>query len=148
MLEKIVNSLKHKFHFCSHAGCWKHGEDVIECYLPDYEVDEEGFRTNDEPDYYYCWEHADTHGFCKMCGEFWAGIESFEFIHPGFCDNCDDEMERDFDRGFDDEDYFDDYDDAEQGLHPTSGILPDLQAVSTPQPLVSSQAESTPPTCG
>lgn len=37
---------------------------------------------------------------------------------------------------------------AEQGLHPTSGILPDLQAVSTPQPLVSSQALSTPPTCG
>ena len=39
-------------------------------------------------------------------------------------------------------------DDAEQGLHPTSGILPDLQAVSTPQPLVSSQSASTPPTCG
>jgi len=37
---------------------------------------------------------------------------------------------------------------AEQGLHPTSGILPDLQAVSTPQPLASSQALSTPPTCG
>lgn len=116
MLDKIINSLKHKFHFCSHAGCYKHGEDVIECYLPDYEVDEEGFRTNNEPDYYYCWEHADTHGFCKMCGEFWAGIESFEFIHPGFCDNCDDEMERDFDRGFDDEDYFDDFDDAEQSV--------------------------------
>lgn len=118
MLDKIINSLKHKFHFCSHAGCYKHGEDVIECYLPDYEVDEEGFRTNNEPDYYYCWEHADTHGFCKMCGEFWAGIESFEFIHPGFCDNCDDEMERDFDRDFDDEDYFDDFDAAEQPLAP------------------------------
>jgi hypothetical protein len=37
---------------------------------------------------------------------------------------------------------------AEQGLHPTSGSLPDLQAVSTPQPLASSQALSTPPTCG
>lgn len=39
-------------------------------------------------------------------------------------------------------------DDAEQGLHPTSGSPPDLQAVSTPQPLASSQALSTPPTCG
>jgi hypothetical protein len=37
---------------------------------------------------------------------------------------------------------------AEQGLHPTSGSLRDLQAVSTPQPLASSQALSTPPTCG
>lgn len=37
---------------------------------------------------------------------------------------------------------------AQQSLHPTSGSLPDLQAVSTPQPLVSSQAVSTPPTCG
>mgnify|MGYP007100129073 CR=1 FL=1 len=40
------------------------------------------------------------------------------------------------------------FDDAEQGLHPTSGILPDLQALSTPQPLATSQALSTPPTCG
>ena len=37
---------------------------------------------------------------------------------------------------------------VEQGLHPTSGILRDLQAVSMPQPLSSSQSESTPPTCG
>ena len=39
-------------------------------------------------------------------------------------------------------------DDAEQSLRPTSGSLRGLQAVSTPQPLVSSQALSTPPTCG
>ena len=37
---------------------------------------------------------------------------------------------------------------AEHSLHPTSGTLRDLQAVSTPQPLASSQALSTPPTCG
>ena len=144
MLEKLINSLKHKFHFCSEPNCWKHGEDVIECYLPNYEVDEEGFRTNSEPDYYYCWDHADKNGFCKMCGEFWAGIESFEFIHPGFCDNCDDEMERDFNRGFDDEDYFDGYDDAEQGLHPTAPLsaFPTLRENPHPEVL------STPPTCG
>lgn len=33
---------------------------------------------------------------------------------------------------------------VEQGLHQTEGSLPDLQGESTPQPLVSSQAVSTP----
>ena len=35
---------------------------------------------------------------------------------------------------------------AEQGLHLTGGILPTSQTVSNPQPLVVSQADSTPPT--
>ena len=37
---------------------------------------------------------------------------------------------------------------AQHSLHPTSGSLRDLQSDSTPQPLVTSQALSTPPTCG
>jgi DNA (cytosine-5)-methyltransferase 1 len=37
---------------------------------------------------------------------------------------------------------------AQHSLHPTSGSLRDLQASFTPQPLFTSQALSTPPTCG
>lgn len=37
---------------------------------------------------------------------------------------------------------------AQQSMHPTSGSLHVLQADSTPQPLATSQALSTPPTCG
>ena len=37
---------------------------------------------------------------------------------------------------------------VEQSLHPTSGSPRDLQGDTTPQPLATSQAESTPPTCG
>jgi hypothetical protein len=33
--------------------------------------------------------------FCLGCGEFCAGMTSFDFIHPGFCDNCWDEIESD-----------------------------------------------------
>lgn len=33
--------------------------------------------------------------FCLSCGEFCAGIESFDFTHPGYCDNCIEEMEQD-----------------------------------------------------
>jgi hypothetical protein len=44
------------------------------------EVDEEGWRDK-EPDFYYCAHHAKHAGFCICCGEFWAGIESFDFEH-------------------------------------------------------------------
>lgn len=26
--------------------------------------------------------------FCLCCGQFCAGFETFEFHHPGYCDNC------------------------------------------------------------
>lgn len=26
--------------------------------------------------------------YCLSCGCFCSGIESFDFIHPGYCDNC------------------------------------------------------------
>jgi hypothetical protein len=31
--------------------------------------------------------------FCLGCGEFCAGMTSFDFIHPGFCDSCWDEIQ-------------------------------------------------------
>jgi hypothetical protein len=30
--------------------------------------------------------------FCLACGHYCSGMESFEFIHPGYCDNCWDEI--------------------------------------------------------
>jgi hypothetical protein len=46
--------------------------------------------------------------FCKSCGCFCSGIESFDFIHPGYCDNCIDEMEQDDFWGDEDNEWDDD----------------------------------------
>lgn len=85
---------------CMEEGCTNDG---LECMLPD----------GDEP-YTYCMDHAGPNGFCKMCGSFWGGIESFEFIHPNICDDCQTEIEReDRAEGWQDDDgtddFFDDY---------------------------------------
>lgn len=31
--------------------------------------------------------------FCLSCGRFCAGQQSFDFVHPGYCDTCWDEIE-------------------------------------------------------
>jgi hypothetical protein len=64
-------------HQCDHEGCYEEGE---ECFLP------EG-NAFGEPDCYYCPAHVFEHGFCAGCGQFWSGVESFDFGN-GFCDNC------------------------------------------------------------
>jgi len=44
--------------------------------------------------------------FCLCCGYFCSGIESFDFVHPGYCDNCIEEMEDDdWDDEYEDSDY-------------------------------------------
>ncbi len=65
---------------CMEEGCGNIG---FECYLPD---------DGDEASYAYCAEHAFDNGFCKRCGQFWAGIESFDF-GKGYCDNCQYELD-------------------------------------------------------
>ncbi len=42
---------------------------------------------------YYCYDNAWGAGFCNSCGEFWGGIESFDFPQwhgniKGMCDRC------------------------------------------------------------
>lgn len=59
------------------------------CYL---ENDDE------EPNAYYCGDHAQGAGFCVCCGSFWGGIERFDFGN-GLCEHC----ESEFDDGVDDE---------------------------------------------
>jgi hypothetical protein len=62
--------------------------------------------------------------FCLSCGHFCSGIESFEFIHPGYCDNCWDEIEDanrwDFDEEEDGE--WDGYDPEDEQEFPNGSL--------------------------
>lgn len=72
---------------CQHEDCENEG---LECFLPAYDTGT--FRTEaTEPDEYFCSEHCHEHGYCWGCGEFWAGVESFDFNPLGLCDNCRDD---------------------------------------------------------
>lgn len=51
---------------------------------------------------YYCAEHAQEHGYCYICGQFWAGVERFDFDPSGLCPNCQDAIA--YELGEDDED--------------------------------------------
>lgn len=89
---------------CEQEGC--EDTNTILCHLHDYEQDK-------ELTWHYCPKHAEENGFCVSCGDFWGGIESFEFVHPGLCDNCHSDIQAEL-AEFEDEDipdYFDDGDD-------------------------------------
>lgn len=67
---------------CQHEGCDQPG---IECELPWVYGD----PIDKPPEYeYYCAEHAFEHGYCYMCGHFWAGCEAFDFGRGHLCPNC------------------------------------------------------------
>lgn len=44
----------------------------------------------------FCGEHAHEHGYCRGCGEFWAGVENFDFNRSGLCPHCQDQVDADF----------------------------------------------------
>lgn len=106
-IDNLVMSAKYRLHICMEDGCWK--LDTVACFLPDYDspiILEE----NDKPSYYYCHEHCN--GFCRRCGQFWSGIESFDFQHPSYCDNCYDQITDNYDEGQEDDyDFQSDYQD-------------------------------------
>ena len=77
---------------CEHPGCTMAGD---ACFM-----DTEREEANDVSGY-YCSEHAKDYGFCYICGQFWGGIESFEFLHPGVCDNCHAELDEHDDEDLD-----------------------------------------------
>jgi hypothetical protein len=62
---------------------------------------------NPEDDEILCGEHAAKAGYCCCCGQFCAGMTSFDFHHPGYCDNCYDQIKADC--GEDDQDDDEDY---------------------------------------
>lgn len=71
---------------CGVPGCqhWGHP-----CWLPD--------AIYQEPSEYYCDAHMRDQGYCPGCGNFWAGIESFDFSRSGYCENCAAEFDDDWD---------------------------------------------------
>lgn len=79
---------------CEHPGCERIGS---ECYLPDTSPE-------NPPDAIYCAEHAHGAGFCHGCGNFWGGVESFEFSPSRLCDDCRSSERRDIARDDDEED--------------------------------------------
>lgn len=76
-------------HKCEHDGCFKDGS--VECHLNDYETWIANNHVGDVPimTEYFCREHAYENGYCTCCGDFWGGIESFEFDNPlQVCETC------------------------------------------------------------
>lgn len=86
------------------------------CFLPDpprlLTAERERERER-EPDQVLCSEHAEQYGYCRSCGDFWGGIESFDFTHPGLCDHCHDQIADDFSDGEDCEPDWDDWDNCD-----------------------------------
>ena len=63
---------------CAHEGCSR--QDTQPYILHPVDINAELF--------YYCPEHAQEHGFCWMCGEFWGNVEGVGFDEGGLCPNC------------------------------------------------------------
>jgi len=74
---------------CWHKGCTE--THVVPCYLPSYQ----GPVDYNHADTWLCPQHCQEEGFCWGCGQFWAGIESFDFSSSGLCENCKDESDAD-----------------------------------------------------
>lgn len=73
---------------CWQPGCTNWG---VYCYFPDHEWGGPGGNPRRHPDDCLCDAHIRHSGFCKGCGSFAGGIESFDFAlhgYDGFCDNC------------------------------------------------------------
>lgn len=94
---------------CEHEGC---GADGNPCWLPTeaYMISLYDQTDLPDPDAWYCAQHAHAHGFCWSCGQFWAGVESFDFGNPTqLCDNCRSQYEDDTGEPWDaDDSYFGD----------------------------------------
>jgi hypothetical protein len=73
---------------CEEYGCLLDG--LVECHLLTFD---KGFVHAEEINFNYCQYHAYLNGFCSCCGDFWGGIESFEFENPShLCENCLDQI--------------------------------------------------------
>jgi hypothetical protein len=87
-------------HPCAQCGSL----DTEEYQYPEYE--QQGKTWVDTE--YLCAEHASDY-FCIHCGNFWAGVESFDFSPiKGVCENCRVEYEDDDDE-YEDDGYYDFY---------------------------------------
>lgn len=88
VLLELANPASEITHQCRHPGCQ---DQAISCTIYDHDLDKEIIE-------WYCPEHAPEYGYCCLCGQFWGGIEAFEFAPiPGLCPNCCDQVESDCD---------------------------------------------------
>src|SRR5262245_1265765 len=69
---------------CEHGGCTEPGE---LCYI-ERTLKDDGQVVETDDDEYFCGGHAHEHGYCRHCGGFFAGIESFDFSRSGLCSEC------------------------------------------------------------
>ena len=67
-------------HKCEKFGC---DEDGVLCSLND----------DEDTEFYYCPTHCFEEGFCFGCGNFFSGIEDFDFEPSHLCANCRTEVE-------------------------------------------------------
>ena len=85
-------------HFYSnHQRCKHPGEP---CWLSGYAEED---NNQSEPYEYLCGKHMFAHGYCPGCGQFWGGIESFEFSRYHLCDNCEDDLRSELEEEMDDD---------------------------------------------
>jgi hypothetical protein len=82
-------------HKCEHEGCLANGSVV--CHVPDI-PDATGKTVYDgagiEIIEHLCADHAYESGYCICCGDFWSGIECFDFDNPShLCDNCKEQID-------------------------------------------------------
>ena len=82
-------------HRCEYPECtsW----DTLACVMD---------NDDDNPSW-FCPEHAFAMGHCFICGQFWGGVDNFEF-GPGYCEHCASEIERDDYDPDDDDEYCED----------------------------------------
>lgn len=72
---------------CEHEGC-DQKDNLTPCFVYDPDTGELVL------DSHYCWKHSYENGFCRICGQLWAGVESFEFNNPlKLCENCKERIE-------------------------------------------------------
>lgn len=83
---------------CEADGCREAGS---ECYMDAAEGEEHTVDAR------LCAQHASEAGFCHGCGQFWAGVESFDFSRSGLCEHCQDGQSGFPDDEFDDDEYED-----------------------------------------
>lgn len=76
-------------HKCERDGCMDDG--CVDCRLPnDAHLNPDA--NIGEVIEHFCPDHAFKNGYCICCGEFWGGVEDFDFGN-GLCDNCKDAID-------------------------------------------------------
>jgi len=72
--------------------------DRPKCFMPG--CDKAGypcFINSEKASEYLCAAHQIVRGFCSCCGNFSAGQDGFDFVHPGLCDICHDQIKSEVD---------------------------------------------------